>query len=279
MKFAIPLAVLNPSAWVEVTEEADRLGFESVWIPEHLVLPTSMGGSPHAGSDHPPIPPHTPVFDALGYLSFLAARTTSIRLGTYVYNIGLRHPFVTARAAATLSMLSNDRLELGIGVGWLEAEWQAAGLDFATRGARADETIEICQRLWSEPEVEHHGRFFDFDSVAFDPKPPAPIRLHVGGDGPAALRRAATKGHGWIPMNHTLDQIAEPIARMASLRAEAGIEGEVEITLAGRVESADDVTRHADAGVHRMMVRPWQRTSDAIESLRRFADEVIHVNH
>ena len=275
MRFGIPLAVLNPSAWVEVTEEADRLGFESVWIPEHLVLPAAMAGSPHAGQEHPPIPPHTPVFDALGYLSFLAARTTQIHLGTYVYNIGLRHPFVVARAVATLAQLSGDRLEFGIGVGWLEAEWQAAGLDFASRGARVDEAIEVCQRLWSEPEVAHHGRFFDFEPVAFDPKPSVPPRIHIGGDGPAALRRAATVGDGWIPMNHTIDQIAEPIARMATLREESGRAGTVEVTLAGRVEHPADVERYAEAGVHRMMVRPWQRTSDAIDSLRRFADDFI----
>ena len=276
MKYGIPLAMLNPSAWVAVTEEADRLGYESVWIPEHLVLPIDMGGSPHAGQEHPPIPSGTPVFDALGYLTFLAARTSHIHLGTYVYNLALRHPFVAARAAATLQQLSNGRLELGIGVGWLEAEWRATGLDFATRGARTDEAIEVCRRLWSEPTVEHHGTFYDFDSVAFEPKPDPAPRLHIGGDGPAALRRAATVGDGWIPMNHAFDEIAEPIKRIAQLRAEAGRSGHTEITLSGKVDSASDVERYAEAGIDRLMVRPWQRTSDAIDSLRRFADTVIH---
>ena len=204
MKFALSLGVLNPSAWVAVTLEADRLGFDSVWMPEHLVLPVDMGGSPHDGQDHPPIPADIPVFDPLVYLAFLAARTERIRFGTQVYNIGLRHPFSTARAAATLDVVSGGRLDFGIGASWLRAEWEAVGLDFDTRGARVDEAIEVCRRLWSEDVVEHHGRYFDFDPVMFEPKPvqrPGPP-LHIGGDGPAALRRAATVGDGWIPMNH-----------------------------------------------------------------------------
>ena len=119
MKFALSLGVLNPSAWVDVTVEADRLGFDSVWIPEHLVLPVDMGGSPHDGQDHPPIPADIPVYDPLVYLAFLAARTERIRFGTQVYNIGLRHPFTTARAASTLDVVSGGRLDFGIGASWL----------------------------------------------------------------------------------------------------------------------------------------------------------------
>lgn len=97
VKFALSLGQLNPTAWVDVAVAADELGFDSVWIPEHLVLPVGLGGSPHQGSDHPPIPPDVPVFDALQYLAFVAAKTRRIRLGTHVYNIGLRHPFVVVR--------------------------------------------------------------------------------------------------------------------------------------------------------------------------------------
>jgi probable F420-dependent oxidoreductase len=277
VKFAISLGMLNPAVWVAVTEEADRLGFDSVWIPEHLVLPVDLGGSPHAGEDHPPIPSDVPVFDAIGYLCFLAARTERVRFGTHVYNIGLRHPFVTARAVATLDVLSGGRVDFGIGASWLEAEWRAVGLDFATRGRRVDEAIEVCRRLWSEPTIEHHGEFFDFDAVAFEPKPvqqPGP-KLHIGGDGPAALRRAATVGDGWVPMNHSLDQIPAAVAHLARLRADAGRDGTVEITLGGRIETDDDVAAYEAAGVDRVFVRPWHRTSDAIDSMRTFAERFI----
>ena len=277
MKLAISLGMLNPSLWVPVTEEADRLGFESVWMPEHLVIPVQMGGSPYAGQDHPPIPPEVPVFDAFTYLGFLAGRTTDIRFCTHVYNIGLRHPFVTGRAVATLDVISGGRAMFGIGASWLEAEWDAVGLDFHTRGRRVDEALDVCRRLWSEKVIEHHGEFFDFDPVMFEPKPlqqPWPP-IHVGGDGPAALRRAAVVADGWIPMNHPLETIPPAVARLAELRAAAGREGKVEVTLGGSVTAPGDVERYAEAGVDRVIVRPWQRSKEAIDGIRRFADEVM----
>jgi probable F420-dependent oxidoreductase len=276
MKIGIALGTVRPERWAEVTEEADGLGYESVWMPEHLILPVQSDGSPFAGQDHPPIPSDVPVFDALAYLCYLAGRTERIRFGTHVYNIGLRHPFVVARAVATLDTVSGGRAEFGIGASWLEAEWQAVGLDFATRGARVDEAIAVCQRLWTEPVVEHHGAHFDFGPVMFEPKPvqrPWPP-LHIGGDGPAALRRAARVGDGWIPMNHTVEQIPAAAARIAALRRESGRPGAVEITMG--VAADPDALRHAArSGVGRALVRPWSSGRETIEGLRRFAHDVL----
>jgi len=275
VKFALSLGVLNPTAWVAFTEEADRLGFDSVWLPEHLVLPVDMGGSPHDGQDHPPIPPELPVFDALVYLASLAARTERIRFGTQVYNIGLRHPFSTARAVTTLDVVSGGRFDFGVGASWLRAEWEAVGLDFDSRGARVDECLEVCRRLWSEPVVEHHGAFFDVPPVRFEPKPvqrPWPP-LHIGGDGPAALRRAATVGDGWIPMNTPLADIPARVARLAELRERAGRDGRTEVTLGSDITVPADVERYAEAGVDRVFVKPYARTSGALEGIRRFAED------
>ncbi len=276
MKIGISLGTLHPSLWVEATREADRLGYESVWMPEHLVIPVAMAGSPNAGEDHPPIPANVPVFDVFSYLGFLAGQTGQIHFGTQVYNIGLRHPFVVARAVTTLDVISGGRLEFGIGASWLRAEWEAVGLDFDTRGRRVDEAITVCQRLWSEEVVEHHGEFFDFGAVMFEPKPaqaPSPP-LHIGGDGPAALRRAATVGDGWIPMNHTVEEIPDAARRIAQLREAAGRPGTVEITLAGG-DGPDDLRRLADLGIGRALVKPWASTKGALDGLRRFADEVL----
>ncbi|MHB8466921.1 MAG: TIGR03619 family F420-dependent LLM class oxidoreductase [Acidimicrobiales bacterium] len=273
MHIGISLGALNPGLWVKATEEADRLGFESVWMPEHLVLPVEGTGSPFAGQDHPPIPPDIPVFDVFTYLGYLAARTEQIRFGTHVYNIGLRHPFVVARAVATLDVLSAGRVEFGIGASWLAAEWDAVGLDFASRGRRVDEAIDVCRRLWTDAVIEHHGEFFDFGPVMFEPKPvqTGGPTMHIGGDGPAALRRAATLGGGWIPMNHTLDQIPAARARLTTLA-----EHPVEITLGGEATSPADLERYAEHGVDRIIVRPWHSSKDALESIRRFAGEVLH---
>ena len=277
MKIGLSLGALRPSAWTEVTVEADRLGFESVWMPEHLVIPVESAGSPFAGADHPPIPPDVPVFDAFAFLGFLAARTNQIHLGTQVYNIGLRHPFTVARSVTTLDVISEGRVEFGIGASWLRAEWEAAGLDFARRGPRVDESIEVCQRLWGEEVVEHHGACFDFGPVMFEPKPvqrPWPP-LHIGGDGPAALRRAGTVGDGWIPMNHTIEQIPADAARIAAIREAAGRTGAVEITLGAAGTDLDSLRRYADAGVGRALVRPWTSTKDAVDGIRRFAEETL----
>jgi len=277
VKFGIALGALNSHFHLDATEEAERLGYESVWLPEHLVLPVRMSRSPHPGDEHPPVPPTTPVFDAFAYLGFLAGRTRDVRLGTHVYNLGLRHPFISARAVQTLDVLSGGRVEFGIGASWLEEEWRAIGLDFASRGRRVDESIEVCKRLWTESEVAHDGEFFRFDAVAFEPKPlqqPWPPIL-VGGESGAALRRAARAGDGWIGMGHTFESASGQIARLRELRGDYGRDtAPFQICLGGPVASADDVRRWEELGVTRLVVSPWRRSPDAVDGMRRFADLV-----
>ena len=275
MKFAVALGALNPAFFEDAVLEAERLGFESCWLPEHLVLTDDMTGSPHPGQDHPPIPPTTPVFDAFAMLAYLAARTSRIRLGTNVYLMGLRHPFVAARAVQTLDIISGGRAEIGIGAGWLRQEWHAAGLDPATRGRRLDEALEVCRRLWTEPVVTHSGEFFRFDAVHFEPKPvqkPHPP-IHVGGESDAALRRAARAGDGWIGIEPELETVSRAIARLGELRREAGREGgRFEVTIGAALDGPDAAARLEEAGVHRLIVRPWRRSPEAIDGLRAFAD-------
>jgi probable F420-dependent oxidoreductase len=277
VKFGIPLGALNAHFHLDAADAAERLGFESVWMPEHLVLPVTMKGSPHPGDDHPPVPPTTPVFDAFGYLAYLAARCPSLRLGTHVYNIGLRHPFVAARAVQTLDVVSGGRVEFGIGASWLAEEWEAVGLDFRTRGRRVDEALDVCKQLWSEPEVEHHGEFFSFDAVAFEPKPvqqPWPPIL-AGGESPAALRRAARACDGWIGMSHTLESAASQITALRGFLTGCDRnDDEFQICLGGPVTGADDVARWEELGVTRLIVAPWRRSPEAVDSMARFADVV-----
>ena len=224
------------------------------------------------------MPPNVPVFDVFVYMGVLAGRTSRIRLGSHVYNIGLRHPFVTARAVATLDILSGGRFEFGIGSSWLKEEWDAAALDFATRGRRVTEAIGICRRLWSEPVIEHHGEFFNFDPVMFEPKPlqkPYP-KIHVGGDAPVSLRRAAQLGDGWIPMNHSLEQMPAAIKRIAEMREAAGRPGRTEITLGLPVNEMSDLESCAAAGIDRVIVCPWTSSKNALDSIKRFAEKFLH---
>jgi len=276
-RLGVALGRLHPALHLEAALEAERLGYESVWLPEHLVFPIEMSGSPLPGEAHPPVPPTTPVFDAFAYLAFLAGRTERLRLGTHVYLLGLRHPFVSARAVQTLDLVSGGRAEVGIGAGWLESEWRAAGLDFASRGRRLDEAVAVCKRLWSEPVVEHHGPFFAFPPVAFEPKPvqkPWPPLL-IGGESEAALRRAARLGDGWIGLDHTPESARDRAARLRALCAEMGRgSARFEISVGARDPSRDDLARYAEAGVTRVIVAPWQRSRDAVDALRRLAERV-----
>src|SRR5262245_58632485 len=216
-----------------------------------------MSRSPHPGDDHPPVPPTTPVFDAFGYLGFLAGRTNRLRLGTHVYNLGLRHPFVSARAVQTLDIVSDGRLEFGVGASWLEEEWRAVGLDFASRGRRGDEAIDGGKRPWAEAEGAHDGGVLRVDRgpVAAQTGQRAWPPILIGGESSAALRRAARAGDGWIGMGHTFDSAAKQIERLQALRREHDRDTVAfQVCLGGPVASADDVRRWEALGVTRLIV-------------------------
>ena len=275
-KLGVSLGNLHPRVWPELVDAAEALGFESVWIPEHLVLPMSMAGSPRPGETHPPVPPTIPVFDPWAYLAYVAGRTERLRLGTFVYNLGLRHPFASARAIQTVDVVSGGRVEIGVGAGWLRAEWEAVGLEFATRGARLDEALDICRRLWSEPVVEHHGRFYDFGPVAFEPKPvqqPHPP-IHVGGVSEAALRRAVAVGDGWIGMLSTPEEVAGYAARLEKLADGMGRSAPVEVTAGGSASSVADLERWADAGLDRLLLADLGSSSGALATLEQRAAQL-----
>jgi probable F420-dependent oxidoreductase len=268
---------MHPRLWVEAAEAADRLGFESLWLPEHLVLPIAMAGSPFAGAEHPPVPPTTQLFDPASLLSFVAARAARVRLGTYVYLLGLRHPLITARTFATLDWLSGGRAVIGAGAGWLRSEWEALGIDPSTRGARLDEAIGVCRRLWTEPTVAHDGEYFPFDEVAFEPKPvQQPIPILVGGESAVALRRAGRLGDGWIGMGGTPDTAAAAVATIRAHRVDVGRQdAPFQVTLGGACTSEDDVAAWEAAGVDRLIVSPWQRTAEVLDAMESFAARFI----
>jgi probable F420-dependent oxidoreductase len=277
MKFAVTFGRMHPRLWFEAAETADRLGFESAWLPEHLVLPIAMAGSPFADAEHPPVPPWTQLFDPGSMLSFIAARTTSIRLGTYVYLLGLRHPFITARSFGTLDWVSDGRAVIGAGAGWLRSEWEALEIDPATRGERLDEAIAVCRRLWTEESVANDGPHFRFAEVAFEPKPvQRPIPIYIGGESAPALRRAGRLGDGWIGMGHTPDSAAAIVTTIRTHREEAGrLDLPFEVTVGGECATAEDVAAWEAAGVDRLIVSPWKRSAEVLDAMGAFASSLI----
>src|SRR5690606_32554688 len=196
---------------------AEQRGFESVWLPDHLVMPSPIPKSyPYLNDEHgnPRLSADAPLFDPWVVMGYLAALTTHLRFGTAVYLLALRDPIAVARALVTLDHLSGGRVTLGVGVGWLKEEFEALGVPFGKRGQLTDEAIGLLRRLWSEPVISHQSEFFSIGPVGFAPKPlrQSGIPVEVGGASPAALRRAGLIGDGWIDAGSAnLDDIAAQI--------------------------------------------------------------------
>jgi probable F420-dependent oxidoreductase len=277
VKFGVVLGQTHPSLWRDAARVADECGYESVWLSEHLVLPTEMAGQLVPGEEHPPIDPHTPVFDVAAYLGYLAGITEHTRLGSFVYLLAIRHPFVGARAFATLDVISDGRAELGVGAGWMTSEWRAAGLDPKGRGRRLDEAIHVTRRLWSERVVAHDGEFWAFPEVGFEPKPlqAGGVPIGIGGESPAALSRAARLGDWWLGMQHTPQSAAAAVAAIRATEAGQGRGGACQISVMGSVSGLADIEAYAAAGVDRLMVVPWTRVRETVAALRDFAATFI----
>ncbi len=280
-KVGVPLFMLRPEQMSAVAQRAEQLGFESVWVAEHLVFPTAIRSRyPYGAGGVPPINPATPLLDPLLVLMQVAARTERIRLGTNVYILPLRHPVAVARMAMTLDLLSNGRLTFGVGLGWLAEEFDAVGVDFASRGARTREYVRAIRTLWTEPEPSFEGRYVSFGPLRFEPKPvqkPHPP-LIFGGESAAALRRAAALGDGWYGVGHTPASAGAQGERLQALLAAAGrgdVPFEVTVSHGGSELTADDVARYAEAGVHRVVSLPWRRAREAQEGLQRLAERVL----
>lgn len=175
---------IAPEAFVELAQAAERLGYRSLYLPDHL-LPPAPYGATYGG-----------VYEPLVTLAHIAARTSTIRLGTSVLVLPMRNPFVVAKQVATLDRLSAGRAVLGVGVGWDRTEFTAVGADFATRGARTDEDVALLRHLFRGGGA-FHGRFHHVEHGVFAPVPARPVPIMVGGTSEAALRRAAAVADEW----------------------------------------------------------------------------------
>ncbi|HEY3941117.1 MAG TPA: LLM class F420-dependent oxidoreductase [Acidimicrobiales bacterium] len=284
MKFGLPLFGVSPRFYAPIAKAAEDNGFESIWLPEHLVFPEQIPPTYlYTESGYPPVTSDTALFDVWVALSNVAQATSSIRLGTNVYILPLRHPIEVARSVVTLDRLSNGRVTLGVGVGWLEDEFLAVGRSFHDRGRRADVMIPLLRRLWSEDVVEHHDEHFDIPPVKFQPKPRfGSIPIEVGGASAAALRRAGRLGDGWIEIGSaSLDDVGKKLEVIAGHRRDAGREDlPFEVTLgAAYGRDIDGIRRCEEAGATRVVVGPSVagriELDDVVSFTKRFADEVI----
>lgn len=215
----------DPDGVARIAAHAESQGLDSVWVSDHVVFPaTANSAYPHSEKGLP-TENLSPIFEALTTLSYVAGQTTNVKLGTSVLIPSLRHPILAAKIISTLDALSGGRLVLGVGAGWLEAEFELLGAaSFEQRGAVLEEIIEIWRRLWSQRRPSYRGRFFNFEEMIFDPPPaqkPGPP-IWIGGNSDAALRRAARVGDGWHAARLSPEDYRERVGRLAAEATAAG---------------------------------------------------------
>jgi probable F420-dependent oxidoreductase len=248
----------DPDLITAAARQAEKCGFESFFMSEHIVMYPGAAAGPVA------FPPDLAVADPLTSLAYVAAATSTLLLGTAVLLLPYHQPVVLAKQLATIDVLSRGRMSLlTVGLGTLPGEAAAAGVDFRARGRRADEAIDVLRLLWGGDAagVSFAGEFFTLDGACSFPKPHdgRVLPVHVGGSSLAAARRAGRRGDGYFPGGRlTLAQRAEQISVMRAEAAAAGRDpGALEYTRWGQIDmTPDEVAARAGQGVTRLVVSP-----------------------
>ena len=253
--FAVGIgATVEPGALRAAAVAAERLGFATLWAPEHVVLVERYASQyPYSDAGLFPGGSAIPIADPFATLAYAAACTTTIRLGTGICLVPEHNPLILAKTAATLDRLSGGRFILGAGVGWLAEEFEALGVPFEHRGTRTREYIEAMRKLWREPVSSHQARYASFEGVTSFPKPAngESIPVWFGGESEAALRRVAQYGDGWIGFKVGPADAPAKIRRIEELLQVHG-RSRAAVTLAlspytDRIVP-DDLKRYRDAG-------------------------------
>ena len=264
-------------ALVAVARAADELGYYSIWAAERLIVP---------------IPPNQPwsminptAYEPLITLAFLASITEKVKLGTNIVVAPFRQPLVLARQTVALDILSQGRLILGLGLGWMAEEFKAAGVPMEQRGTRTDETIHLLRQLWEKPNPSFEGKYTEFPQIQFEPKPAQRrVPIWIGGNSDAALRRVAELGDGWTPTGLDADQLAD---RIGLLREEAAKRQrpmeEIVLSHNSRFSGASDTMRmkgdletYQNLGIsHFCPDFAYQTTDELLAQMRIFTEEIM----
>jgi probable F420-dependent oxidoreductase len=241
-------------------QSAERCGFSTLWVPEHVVLLDQYASHyPYRSDARLPGPTDQPIADPFLALCTMGSVTERIRLATGICLVPEHNPLVLAKVVATLDSLCQGRVILGVGIGWLEEEFRALGIPWERRAQRTREYIEAMRRLWSEPLSSYHGEFVNFDGVRSYPKPVRGAELPVffGGESGPALRRVAEYGNGWVGFNLSPDEAAAKVRRIEELlRASRRKRSDLELAVSPYTKpvSPDDLKRYRDAGVDEVVI-------------------------
>jgi probable F420-dependent oxidoreductase len=279
----VGISVPLPAYLVDVgamARTAEALGFESFWCAEHPFIPVHTT-SRFPGTADGVIPEaYSHFIDPFVALARASGTTSRIKLATGIVLVPERHPLLLAKEVSTLDLFSGGRFLFGIGAGWLREETQLMGGDFDHRWGQTRESILAMKELWTKPEAEFHGKFYDFPPVRSNPKPaqkPHPPVL-LGGDAPRVLERVVAWGDGWLPNRVTPVELREKRAALDRLAKEAGRDpAAISISVHGQPADRDLITRFHDAGATRVIVRPATSKSEPemVRELTRIAEAVL----
>jgi probable F420-dependent oxidoreductase len=262
-----------------VAQKAEELGFESLWLPEHGVMPVHVT-TRYQGSTDGRIPPSmSDVGDPFIGLARASAVTKTLKLGTGICLVPEHNPLLLAKEIATLDHLSNGRFLFGIGAGWLREETEIMGGNFPQRWSQTREAILAMKELWTKEEAEFHGKFYDFPAVKSSPKPhqkPHPP-IYLGGSAKNVFKRVVAWGNGWMPTRATPADIKTARAVLDELAAAAGRDPHsFEITVYGEDGDPEVLKRFEEAGADRVIVRLQTTEGDAaLAELERMAKQLL----
>ena len=309
MQFGVPLPtfrkVASPDAIRRVAQRAEQLGFDGVWVSDHIVIPEAEA-DPFARGFGDPTGIGSLIYEPLTVLAFAAGCTSRIRLGTTVIVVPYRNPLVTAKMLSTLDVLSGGRVTAGMAVGWMEKEFNALGVPFQDRGALTDEYIAAIRVLWTQEKPEFHGKHVRFENISFEPKPVQKpnIPIWIGGNSKSAIRRAVALGDGWNPTRARVEDIEMGVAYLKDLCGEQGRDPR-SLTIAARLpvkffndpgvapprrpllggtqKIIDEIYKYRDAGVDYMILDTFysapelaEETEDSIlATMESFATDVM----
>ena len=261
-----------------LAERAEKLGFESLWVPEHPVLPVETT-SPWPGSADGVIPRvYHEMVDPFVALARASAVTSTLKLGTGVCLIPERNPLLLAKEVATLDMYSGGRFLFGIGAGWLREETEIMGGDFEHRWAQTRDAVLAMKELWTGTG-EYHGRYYDFPAVRSLPRPaqrPHPP-VFLGGMASNVLKRVVAYGDGWMPNRVTPEEIEQARATLDRLADESGRDpASIQISIFGQTTDRELIRRFGEAGADRLMVRlPTAADAETLAELDRIAETAL----
>jgi len=274
-----PLA--EPETLAHVARRAEELGYHSVFLADHIIVPRRLASTyPYSRDGGFPYDPDLDWLDPMVALGYLAAHTTTIRLGTSITVLPMRHPIVTAKQIASADHLSRGRIIFGAGVGWMEEEFALLGAPFHDRGRRMDEYLRLMKALWTEPDPRFAGEFFRVADCGFAPKPTQKphVPIWVGGESPAALRRAARLGDGWHSAATSLADLPGKLRLLREALAAAGrTEAEFVISISPTDRLNPDVVREcARQGVQHLLAPVFSLDRDKVlRRLEHIASDVI----